>query len=347
MTTDTHWKPFGLRTSWLFALVVVGALLVPLATQAQDRTVQALMDRIDRLERDIRTLNVQMSRGGSAPLPASATPLTGGNEISNAGAARINDRLSVLESDLRTQTGRNEQIVHRLDSIESRLDKLVSDIDYRLSALERSAVAAPPAANGLSNASAAAEPGPSSVAQLPLPGATQPGVLGSMPQSDLEKFQSNVGVPSSPPPSQPAASGQQVAAVTSGLPQGTPQEQYAFARSFLFKQQYGEAERALSQFLEAHPSHALSGNARYWLGETFYVRDDFARAAGSFLEGYQKEPKGSKAPDTLLKLGMSLTNLDKAKEACAAFNKLRAEFPDASPNIQDIASRERQRANCS
>jgi TolA-binding protein len=82
------------------------------------------------------------------------------------------------------------------------------------------------------------------------------------------------------------------------------------------------------------------------MGETYYVRKDYSSAARVFLEAYQKDQKGTKAPDTLLKLGMSLTNLDKKKEACATFDKLGKDFPDASANIKRTLPRERTRAGC-
>ena len=43
---------------------------------AQERDLQPLLDRLERMERDIRTLNVQLSRSGSSSssAPASATP---------------------------------------------------------------------------------------------------------------------------------------------------------------------------------------------------------------------------------------------------------------------------------
>ena len=76
--------------------------------------------------------------------------------------------------------------------------------------------------------------------------------------------------------------------------------------------------------------HILSGNARYWLGETYYVRKNYVEAARIFLDSYAKFRTGDKAPDSLLKLGLSLAILAKTKEACLAFKKLKMDFPNAS-----------------
>jgi tol-pal system protein YbgF len=130
------------------------------------------------------------------------------------------------------------------------------------------------------------------------------------------------------------------------LPQGTPKEQYSYAFGLLRQANYDKAEEALQAFLKVNGDDPLAGNARYWLGETYYVRGQYVQAAEVFLKGYRSDPKSPKAPDTLLKLGMSLTNLDKKREACAAFDKLEADFPDASASIKNTVAKERQRGGC-
>ena len=130
------------------------------------------------------------------------------------------------------------------------------------------------------------------------------------------------------------------------LPPGTPRARYRFAFSLLRQADYNKAATAFEEFLGAHPNDNLAANARYWLGETHYVRGDYRTAAKEFLTGFQKNPKGSKAPDSLLKLGMSLIGLNQNKDACATFDKLSADFPELPGNIQKVLTRERARAEC-
>ncbi len=99
-------------------------------------------------------------------------------------------------------------------------------------------------------------------------------------------------------------------------------------------------------FIEAHVDDPLASNARFWLGDTYYVRGQFREAAKIFLQGYKLDPKGTKAPDDLLKLGMSLARLEKQKDACVTFAKLKKDFPDAPDRIKKAAARERQRTGC-
>ena len=130
------------------------------------------------------------------------------------------------------------------------------------------------------------------------------------------------------------------------VPQISPQDQYTQAFGLLRQAKYDDAAIALQTFVNQHPGDPLAANARYWLGETFYVRSEFVRAAEVFFEGYRTAPDGPKAPDTLLKLGMALGNLDKKREACAAFTKLADEFPNASTNVRNTLERERLRNGC-
>ena len=136
------------------------------------------------------------------------------------------------------------------------------------------------------------------------------------------------------------------AAMTS-LPAGTPKEQYDYAFDILRKADYGRAETALRMFLEANPNDMLAGNAQYWLGETYYVRGDFEQAAVEFLSGYQAYPSGNKAPDNLLKLGLSMARLGQTDGACTALSRLATEYPEANDTIRRRAQTERGRLTCS
>lgn len=131
------------------------------------------------------------------------------------------------------------------------------------------------------------------------------------------------------------------------LPAGTPKEQYDYAFGILRQADYARAEKALSLFLEANPENELSGNAQYWLGETYYVRGDFEQAAVEFLSGYQTYPASSKGPDNLLKLGLSMARLGQTDGACTALSRLATEYPSANDTIRRRAQTERARLQCS
>ena len=180
--------------------------------------------------------------------------------------------------------------------------------------------------------------------------ASQPQVLGTIRQSDLEAFQS-----------QPVAPGTAIAqqdtslAIQPGSPEAaagytlvgaTPEEQYKYAFGLLSQANYGEAELALRGFVAQNPNDTLAGNAKYWLGETFYVRQDYQQAAITFAEAYQEYPNSGKAPDNLLKLGMSLGALGSKNDACGTFAELLKRYPQAAATVLQRAKQERQRLSC-
>lgn len=121
---------------------------------------------------------------------------------------------------------------------------------------------------------------------------------------------------------------------------------YKTAYGHLLQQDYGAAEAAFRGFLENHGDHELAGNARFWLGETHYVRGEYRQAAEAFLSGYSADRTGPKAAESLLKLAMSLTRLDLKRDACATFAEFDQRFTSAPTHIRQRAGNEKQRAGC-
>jgi tol-pal system protein YbgF len=102
----------------------------------------------------------------------------------------------------------------------------------------------------------------------------------------------------------------------------------------------------LSKFVTDHPNHELTGNAYYWLGETYFINSEHDKAAVQYLKGYQANIRGSRAADNLLKLGKSMRKMDKIKEACTTLVKLNKEFPNASNSIKKSTDEEIKALNC-
>lgn len=339
----------------LLALLLAVPVLVSLPAAAQDN--QALLDRIQRLEADLQTLQRQVYRGGGTP-PA-ALPSDGslnqtgasGQSVANQLAGRIDD----LEGQIRALTGRFEEVEFKASQVQQNLDKLSKDIDFRLTQLERGQQSGAPPAAGAPAAegpaapavigSAAGQPARGSTSATPGAAPTREGVLGSLPvDANGKPLPGAAGAQTAArPASAPAAAAPSARAK---LPPGTTQEQYNYAYKLLVQSDYADAEGAFREFLGAHPQDPLAGNAQYWLGETFYVRQQYEQAASAFLTGYQGYPKGAKASDSLLKLGMSLAALKKNPEACAALGQLSKQFPDAPPHVKDAAQRERAKVGC-
>lgn len=316
-----------------FAVWNAGWLAAPAV--AQDADLRALTDELTRLRNDLTDIQRFVYRGDAPAPSAGGAALPPADSEFAASAARAEVRFGELEDEIRALTGQIEEIAHRIDQVSGRVDKLIGDVDFRLMAIERAQAeaASRKAQAGESQAAAVA---PTQQAPAEPPPAEQPGTLGTVSLGALSPEEAAGAVPVSPaPPTTPA------------LPPGTTKQQYDYAFSLLRQQEYAEAERALTAFIAAHPGDQLAGNAHYWLAETFYVRGDYRKAAGYFATGYKNFPESNKASDNLLKLGMSLANLDEKDKACFTFKELAERFPDASPSIKQRAAAESQRAGCS
>ena len=339
----------------LAAITAMCVMLFGQSTQAAD--LKVLVDRLERLERDIRTLNIQISRGHNAL--GAKVPISAGTiqSSSNAGMSRLTMRLDNLEQDIRTATGSLEELGHGIREITDRLDRLVSDVDFRLSSFEEKLTNSSVNVLGRQmnkgdrvystnlGSKGTNDPVSSEVPLVTAPSKAKSflGTVSSKAVETIGKKSISAGTNSvSASPSK----GQEKKRLPTLLPAGKPKEQYTFALNLLRQTKYDQAELALTQFIAKHAEHPLAGNARYWLGETYYVRTDYEQAAQTFFSSYRVSPTNAKAPDMLLKLGMSLLQLKKTKEACATFDKLKQDFPDASKRINSAIARERKRAHC-
>lgn len=121
---------------------------------------------------------------------------------------------------------------------------------------------------------------------------------------------------------------------------------YEHAYANLKVQKYPQAQKEFEEFLKQHSDHVLAANAKYWLGETYYVRGEYKKAARIFAEGFQTYPESAKAPDILLKLGMSINGMGKKKDACVALSQVSVKFPTGAKSVLDRAAREMDKLGC-
>ncbi|MDP2697111.1 tol-pal system protein YbgF [Thalassospira sp.] len=336
MTRLNHQRRWVGRS--LGCLAILGIVLTgqPQQAAAQDN---ALVRQIEQLRKDMELLQRYVYREG-VPEGASAPAAGGGSPA----AARQQVQLDGMQGAITQVTGQIEELDFRIRKIEDRLERLVGDVDFRLSQLEGGTIGAAPM-DGTAPDAAGSAPAASTSAAPAASGNGQP-----MDNSGTRLFGviENQGSAASVPSGTPAPASQTAAAPagSSALPAGTPEEQYRYAFDLLRRQEFAQAETALGAFVEAHPEDPLAGNAQYWLGETYYVRGQFEQAAVAFTEGFQTYPDSSKAADNLLKLGMSLGNLGQTEDACTTFAHLLENFPNTSSVILDRARQEQKNRKC-
>jgi tol-pal system protein YbgF len=301
----------------------------------------SVRQRVEQLEEQIVDLQVAIgtmesfAKGGARAQSMSGG---GGGGTSAAPVVDLGSRMEAMETRVSALSRQIEQLSRQLRSLEAR--------------------------DGLSMPPAAAGPSPSYYDQSAPPVAAQAygrggdqigGLIrGSVPSAPLPPLDGAQPVAAAPSPPRPAATSSAAPPVQAAPPSAQPaayaggnaKEIYDKAYGYLLRQEYGGAEQAFAGFLRQFPQHERAGHAQYWLGETYFVRGQYKEAASAFLAGYQTYAASEKAPDSLLKLGMSLGRLGQKQPACSALAELTVRFPNAPAHIVARAKSERARSGC-
>ena len=246
-------------------------------------------------------------------------------------------KLSEVESQFQELTNKFEEINFKLDKLSNRLSKIQADNQVRFQDIENSL-----SSNEVSQKLTSK---PKEQLEKKLPGSSQPQDLGSISYKDTETNRTTQQIQSVETTSSVVTeifeSEQKI------LPNVSPEKQYEFATSFLKVGDYDTAERAFKEFVTINPEHKLSGNAQYWYAETFRIRQLYTDAATAYLQGYQKYPKGEKAPINLLKLGVSMVQIGEKEQGCKMIKGVEKQYPKANQSVLQKAKYESKKFECS
>ena len=245
-------------------------------------------------------------------------------------------KLSEVESQFRELTNKFEEINFKIDKLSNRLSKVQADNQLRFQDIE----------NSLSSGEVGQKltSKPKKKLEKKLPGSSQPQDLGSISYKDTETNETTQKIQSVETTSSiitETFEGEQ-----NILPNDTPKKQYEFATSFLKIGDYSTAERAFREFVINNSDHKLAGNAQYWYAETFRIRQLYTDAATAYLEGYQKYPKGEKAPINLLKLGVSMVQIGEKEQGCKMIVGVEKQYPKANQSVLQKAKYESKKFEC-
>ena len=247
-------------------------------------------------------------------------------------------KLSEVEDQFRQLTNKFEEINFKLDKLSNRLSKIQADNQIRFQDIE-SAISSGNITTQLSS-----KPKTDTKSEI-LPGSSQPQDLGSISYKDTETSETSQQIQSVDTTATVVTETFQ--AEEKILPQDlSPEKQYEFATSFLKVGDYSTAERAFREFVLSNSEHELAGSAQYWYAETFRIRQLYTDAASAYLEGYQKYPKGTKAPINLLKLGVSMVQIGEKDQGCKMINGVELQYPKANQSVIQKAKYESKKFEC-
>jgi len=90
---------------------------------------------------------------------------------------------------------------------------------------------------------------------------------------------------------------------------------------------YVDSARLFTSFLELYPGGVYAPNALYWLGESYYVTQNYQLAADQFNTLLGRYPTHDKAPGALLKLGLCEYGLGKVEQAESTLATVVSKYP--------------------
>ena len=235
----------------------------------------------------------------------------------------LEDSERSLEQSLTQATGNNEQLSHRLDELNRKIEQQQKDFAYRLCMISAQQLGVDQNNGGLNCAGASAAP------------SSQGSSLPPLQNGNSYNYDDNG-------PAQTLAPGPRVLGTLSSGPDAGPpppdHSQFDSAMNLLAKAQYDEARAAFRAYADSHAGDDMAAQAIYWVGDIDYVQKDYPSAARAFAESIKKYPQSSRGPDSMLKLGQSLLAMGKTKEGCTALAALKSKYPKASDSTLAAAT---------
>ncbi len=296
-----------------------------LNAEEEEIYLKAISDQIQVITKDLKTLEKAVYQKSDA-LSSSNLSQIKSDGLNEDILTKHLLKLNEIENQFRELTNKFEEVNFKLDKLSTRVTKIQSDTQLRFSDLEGISTELPK--NNQAN----------------LPGTSKPqdfGAAAGYQTKNLPTQQSINSVESAQ-----TVITEQPQQKTSLLPDKTPDKQYEFAVSFMKIGDYETAEFALREFIEKNKDHDLAGSAQYWYGETFRIRQLYSDAATAYLDGYQNYPKSKKAPDNLLKLGITMVQLGEKDQGCKMILGLKKEYPKASKSVLQKAQYEQKKFKC-
>jgi len=310
----------------LIKVLLISTLAIFYSYKIYAEETESILKKLQILQDDIKTLEKAVY---SKDVKTTATSSEGLSTQSSDVLTKHLLKLSELEEQFKILTNNFEEINFKLDKLSNRITKVQTDNQMRFQDLESTST--------------------DKSSKKKLPGSGESKDLGKV--LEIESSDSDVASAEQIQKTQSVEAVGTVITETAArsekiLPDATPKKQYEFALSFIKIGDYETAELALREFVDNNSKHELAGNAQYWYGETFRVRQLYQDAATAYLDGYQKYPKSRKAPVNLLKLGVMLVQIGEKEQGCSMILGLKDQYPQANQSIIQKAEYEKKKFNC-
>ena len=297
-----------------------------LNAEEEEIYLKSISDQIQVITKDLKTLEKAVYNKSDVTASSALKSSLKSDGLNEDILTKHLLKLNNIEDQFRELTNKFEEVNFKLDKLSTRVTKIQSDTQLRFSDLESGSTQI------------------KEKKQVQLPGTSKPQDFGANPGYKTQNLPANQTLNSVE--SAQTVITEEPEKKESLLPNKPPKEQYDFAVSFMKIGDYETAEFALAEFIEKNKDHDLAGSAQYWYGETFRIRQLYSDAATAYLDGYQNYPKSIKAPDNLLKLGITMVQLGEKDQGCKMISGIKKEYPKASKSVLQKAQYEQKKFNC-
>ncbi|MGX7896602.1 tetratricopeptide repeat protein [Tsuneonella sp. HG222] len=314
------------------ALALAGTMIVAMPVAAQDDA------RLRKIEAEIRAIQRQVFPNGEGRFftpevvtPNGQVPVQNVGTPSETAVTDILARLDSLEAQLAMLTARSEENANALAQLEARL----ALVEPRAEPLPLTPAPAPaqsttgPALSSPAPARATPTPTPAPAPARATPAPTPTPAAAARPTGpSAERLE-------------------RVRAILKPDTGDAGDDDYTYGFRLWDAGFFPEAQQALKQFVDKHPSHSRISFGRNLLGRAYFDDGQPRAAAPFFLENYQKDPNGARAPDSLLYLAESMIALKDTARACRALAEFSTKYPAvATGRLQSQYDKDRRAVTC-
>jgi len=293
--------------------------------------------------------------------------------------AQLTVRVQQLEDQVRTLTGQIEGLQFTLTQMQTQLQKMQDDNEFRFQQLEGGNGKAAP---GKKTDAATPSGGATPTGALPQPATgeqaapqqqtsttgdagTQPppadvGTTTAAPSSDAAMDGDNLGDSADPLVGKGGGTAELGTIPDNGVSQplnlsldgnqdlsnGDAEAQYKAGYEAIVRGDYAFAEQQFRQFIALYPKDPQAPDATNWLGEALLQRQAYDDAADVLLTGFQNYEKSSRAPDLLMKLGIALAGAGEGDTACRTFAEVVKRYPKQPTAFMQRLQQEQTKAQC-
>jgi tol-pal system protein YbgF len=274
-------------------------------------------------------------------------------------AAQLAVQVQEMQDQIRLLTGQVEGLQFQLTQMQTLLERMTEDNEFRFQQLEGGGPGKPQAATDAGSPAQQlpqTETQTGSIQQLPvspsglepLPGDGEPMHfdLGDSQdpmlnggQGTLGSLDEDVNLGGSRPLDLSLGSGVQVSS-------GDAKAQYDAGYEAIVRGDYAFAQDQFEQFVALYPDDPQAADATNWLGEALIQQQQYEDAALVLAEGYKKHEADRRAPDLMLKLGTALNGTDQKDLACRTFFTLEKRYLELSAAFRQRLAEEKSKAQC-